>query len=225
MQITVFGATGRVGSRVVDQAAQRGFDVKAISHNGTSHAHSKVTTVQADVLKDDLTDALEGSSAVVSCLGVGNDPATLFDPPPLYTKGTLRIAGAMKVASIDRLIVVSATFVETLDRGPAHFQATLPALSMVFKQMEDMEAQLTRLDNLRWTAVRPGWIMDADPSPDAVITDRVIREDLIRSRTGDIAKLMLDAVENDQWINEKPAVASPEDDEHTSVKAVVQEIV
>ncbi|MEM7689901.1 MAG: NAD(P)H-binding protein [Pseudomonadota bacterium] len=225
MQISVFGATGRVGSRVVDQAIERGLKVKAISHEDYQTSEPGVTFIKADVLEDDLAEAVSGSSAVISCLGVDNDPLTLLDPPPLYTEGTLHIATAMKEAGIDRIAVISASFVETLDRGPVSFRATLPALSLVFKQMEQMEAQLARQEELRWTAVRPGWILDADPSDEAVVSDNVIPEDLIRSRTGDIAKLLLDAVAHDRWIHAKPAVASPEPDEHTSLEAVAHEIV
>ena len=225
MQITVFGATGRVGSRVVSQAAERGFTVKAASHDETNRSCSGVTYLKADVLEDDLSDALSGSDAVISCLGVGNDPTTLLDPPPLYTEGTLNIGSAMKDLGIDRLAVISATFVETFERGPVHFRATLPALSLVFKQMEQMEAQLSRQDKLRWTAVRPGWIMDAPPSANPIISDGVIREDLIRSRTGDIANVLLDAVEHDQWVREKPAIASEAADEDTSIEAVAKEII
>ena len=225
MQITVFGATGRVGARVVDQALDRGFTVKAVSHDDTNQSSDGVTFVKADVLADELTECLEGSETVISCLGVGNDPATLLDPPPLYTKGTLNIATAMRDRKMDRLAVISASFIETFERGPMHFRATLPALSLVFKQMEQMEAQLSRLEGLRWTAVRPGWIMDAPPSEHPVISDEVIREDLIRSRTGDIANVLLDAVENDEWVREKPAVASLEPDEATSIEAVAEEVI
>ncbi|MEO0461762.1 MAG: NAD(P)H-binding protein [Pseudomonadota bacterium] len=225
MQITVFGATGRAGSRVISQAAERGFTVKAASHDETDRSCDGVTYMKVDVLKDNLTDALSGSDAVISCLGVGNDPTTLLDPPPLYTEGTLNIASAMTDVGIDRLAVISASFVETFERGPSHFRAMLPALSLVFKQMEQMEAQLARQDELRWTAVRPGWIMDAPPSPDPVISDTVIREDLIRSRTGDIANVLLDAVQHDKWVREKPAVASEEADEQTSIEAVAEEII
>lgn len=224
-QITIFGANGRVGKRAVDQAAARGYDVIAVMHEKEPHHSDKVTVMEADVLNDDLADTLQGSQAVLSCLGVGNDPMTLADPPPLYSEGTLRIGTAMLEAGMDRLVVISASFVETFDRGPLHFRAVLPGLLLIFKQMEQMEAQLTRREGLRWTAVRPGWIMDGDPSPDTVVTPNVIPEELVRSRTGDIADLMLDCIEQDSWIRQTPAVASPEDDEATSIKAVVEEVI
>lgn len=224
-QITVFGASGRVGERVVNQAVARGYDVIAVMNNAEPHEHDQVTVMEADVLSDDLTDTLSGSVAVFSCLGVSNDPMTLADPPPLYSKGTLHIGTAMIKAGVDRLIVISASFVETFERGPLHFRAVLPGLGLIFKQMEQMEAQLARREELRWTAVRPGWIMDGDPSADAVVTENVIRDDLVRSRTGDIAKLMLDCYADDSWVRQTPAIASPEDDEATSIKAVAEEVI
>lgn len=223
-QITIFGASGRVGQRTVNEAIARGFDVIAVMDEGDSHESDKVTVKTADVLEDDLADVVKGSDAVISCLGVPNDPMTLADPPPLYTKGTQRIGTAMIEAGVDRLIVISASFIETFDRGPLHFRAMLPALTLVFKQMEEMEAQLAGRNELRWTAVRPGWIMDGDPSPLAVVTPDVIHEDLVRTRTGDLAKLMVDCAANDIWVRQTPAVASPEDDEATSVGAVLQDI-
>ncbi|MGY6550680.1 MAG: NAD(P)-dependent oxidoreductase [Erythrobacter sp.] len=225
MQITIFGANGRVGKRAVNQAVERGHDVIAVMEEAQPHESDRVIVRQADVLKDDLADLLKGSDAVISCLGVPNDPLTLADPPPLYTEGAQRIGNAMRAAGLDRLVVISASFVETFDRGPLHFQAMLPALILVFKQMELMEVQLARRDDLRWTAVRPGWIMEGDPSPDPVITANVIGEGLIRSRTGDIANLMLDCVANDSWVRQTPAIASHEDDEATSLEAVVEEII
>ena len=59
---------------------------------------------------------------------------------PLYTTGTRRIMDAMKDADVSRLIVISASFVETMDRGPIWFR--LPAaigLKRVFDQMKEME--------------------------------------------------------------------------------------
>lgn len=224
-QITVFGASGRTGKRVVGQAVARGWNVIAVTHDGFDSSSDQVTPMQADVLEDDLAETLSGSDAVISCLGVGNDPATLIDPPPLYSKGTLRITSAMKETGLDRIAVISASFVETLDRGPLHFRAVLPSLALVFKQMEQMEAQLAREARLRWTAVRPGWLMDADASDIAQTTDRVMPENLIRSRTGDIAKLLLDCIADESWIRGRPAIASPEDDEDTSIKAVAHEVL
>lgn len=225
-QITIFGADGRVGKQAVHQAVQRGWRVKAIMHEAQAHENPLVETIEADVLESDLTTSITGSDAVLSCLGVGNNLVTLAAPPPLYTKGTLRIASAMKEAGLDRLVVISASFVETFDRGPLHFQAALPSLALIFKQMEQMEAQLERQsDALHWTAVRPGWIMDGEPSASAVISADVIPQDLIRSRTGDIARLMLDCVQDNSWIHARPAIASPEDDEATSIKAVIEEVI
>lgn len=225
-QVTIFGADGRVGERAVEAAIRRGWRIKAVLHEAQPHQSEQVEVIEADVLNSDLAEAVSGSEAVLSCLGVGNDLKTLADPPPLYTKGTLRIASAMKKAGIDRLVVVSASFVQTLDRGPLHFQAVLPGLSLVFNQMEQMEAQLARQsEDLRWTAVRPGWIMEGEASSNAVVTEDVIPENLIRSRTSDIAGLMLDCIEQESWIHARPAIASPENEEATSIKAVAKEIL
>ena len=84
---------------------------------------------------------------------------------------------------------------------------------------------LADIQGLRWTAARAGWVLDATASAKAIVTPDVIPKNLIRSRTGDIAKLMVDCIASGEWIGEPPAVASPEDNEDTSVKAVATEVV
>ena len=223
--VTIFGASGRVGVRTVEAAMARGWTVRAVEPQKIDNLPDGVEMHIADVLNDDLGPCITGADYVVSCLGVGNAPATLASPPPLYTTGTARIVRSMQAAKIDRIAVVSASFVETFERGPASFRATLPALTRVFHQMEEMERTLNAYNWLKWTAVRPGWIMDAPASETPVITENVIPEDLIRSRTGDIANLIISTLADGTWIRGKPAVASHEEADSTSLKAVVSEIL
>src|SRR4051812_42365964 len=71
MQVTVFGASGKVGRLVVAEALQRGYSVKAFVHSRNPFEDSpKLKVVKGDVYdSDDVAKALRGSDAVISCLG------------------------------------------------------------------------------------------------------------------------------------------------------------
>jgi uncharacterized protein YbjT (DUF2867 family) len=178
-----------------------------------------------DVLEGDLRPVLSGVEAVISCLGVPNDPKTLLDPPPLYTRGTRRIMDAMQAEGLGRIVVISASFVVAQDRGPFLFRtAVMAALAKVLDQMREMEAML-RASTLDWTAVRPGWLLEAEPTGEAWIGPDVIPEDLIRTRTGDLATLLIDCAANDAWLRATPAIARDEPDFQESSGEVIVEML
>ncbi len=211
--LTIFGGAGATGSAAVETALARGHRVRTVDHHVGSDTGEteRLTRHAADVLTDDLTVFVEGSDAVLSCLGVGNDAATLLSPPPLYTEGTARICDAMQAAGVTRLVVMSATFVGTSDRGPIWFKIpALTALSNVFEQMKQMEEMLHRRTDLDWTAVRPGWLMEGPATKDYTVQANVIPEDMIRTRYADVGAFMAHLAETSDWIRQTPALARHE---------------
>ena len=227
MKITVFGAGGATGREVVTQAVAKGHDVRAseFSFDGVEGLPEGIERVEADVLSDDLRAVVAGSDAVLSCLGVGNDLATLSDPPPLYTDGTRGIVAAMAAERISRLIVISATFLDAPNRGPVLFRlGAETALAKVFDQMEEME-RILRDSDLDWTAVRPGWLMDGPATGDYAVRENAIPPGLIRARHADVADLMLTCAETGDWSRKTPAIAREEDGDDTSSLAVLREML
>ncbi len=224
----ILGASGGVGSSLVDQALARGHRVVALEMewpdaNSDAADRPGLTRVTADVLNDDLAPHFAGVDAVLSCLGVGNDLKTLVDPPPLYSKGTARILQGMADAGIDRLIVISASFVEAKDRGPLHFRLpTMAALHNVLDQMMEME-DILRASAVNWTAVRPGWLMEGRVTGDYTITRDVIPQDLIRTRMTDVAHFMLELAETGSWSKQTPAISRRESEAATSLSAVIKD--
>ncbi|GFE66020.1 NAD(P)-dependent oxidoreductase [Litoreibacter roseus] len=227
LTIAIFGAAGATGAKLVTQAAAAGHKVRAIEHSWPQKAPDTdlVTHHTADVLKDDLSNLIDGTDAVVSALGVGNDLPTLINPPPLYTEGTLRIVQGMKAVDVRRLVVISASFVEAKDRGPLHFRIpAMLSLHRVFTQMGDMERILRVTDDIDWTAVRPGWLMDGDLTEDYTVTDNVIPPKLIRTRHADLAHFILRCITDGSHVRETPAIARAEPPEATSPMAVLREM-
>lgn len=226
LTLAIFGASGATGKQAIEAARKRGHSVRAFDHDlpETPSQDPKVTHYQADVLTDDLSDNLRGVDAVLSCLGVGNDLATLLSPPPLYSQGTTRICDGMEIAGVQRIIVISANFVEEKNRGPIWFK--LPAmvgLHRIFDQMAEMEHNLRHRTTLDWTAVRPGWLMEGPGTDDYTVQADTIPPGMVRSRHADVAAFMVQLAETGEWSRATPAIAREEPASATSPAAVMAE--
>jgi uncharacterized protein YbjT (DUF2867 family) len=95
MRITVIGASGLIGTKVVDLLSKDGHEVVA---------SSRATGV--DVLTGEgLADALTGADALVD---VTNSPSFEDDPVmEFFTKSTTNIVGAAKAADVGHYVVLS----------------------------------------------------------------------------------------------------------------------
>lgn len=226
MKIAIFGANGATGRQAVQQATERGHQVRAIELKWPDEPDMPdgVETATANVMEDDLAPVIEGCDAILSCIGLPFTARTALNPPPLYTESTRSYLAAMEATGTDRLVVISASFVETLDRGPLLFRvAARAALSPIFNQMGEME-RILRRSTVRWTAVRPGWLMEGDVTGDYVVTPDVIAPDLIRTRHADLAHFMLDCLETEIYDRRTPAIARSEDRTAESGRSLAAEI-
>jgi len=170
--IAVFGAGGKAGTELLKHAFGRDVPIRAFEHNlpEPSERIGEFEYIDCDVLSDDFAQQLDGCRAVISTLGVGFGPSNAIDPPPLYTEGTRNLLEAMKQTDIDRIAVISAAFVEHQSSVPAWFELTAkPALFNILEQMRAMEAMLSDAPGVRWTAARPGWLLDEPYTGEAVI--------------------------------------------------------
>ena len=227
LTLAVFGAGGKTGTLLLERAVRSGHRVRGLEHHLPAHANriADVDYIQCDVLNDDLADAIQGCDAVISTLGVSFTPSTAIDPPPLYTDGTHRIVEAMSKTNIDRIAVISAAFVDEQPSVPSWFRLTVvPALSNILEHMRAMERMLEAEPGLRWTAARPGWLIDLPYSGEAQARARTLPPDCFRCRHSDLAAFLLDVIESAKWINEKPAVGKPEAEDDEGVLALRKEL-
>ena len=158
MKIAVVGATGRTGRQVAGQALARGHDVLALARHPEAlpGRGPSLASAAADVLdRAAVAEALAGSDAVVSALGIGASR----QPTVVYSGGTANVLRAMGAHGIRKLAVISAVPV-----GPRAGQPFLqrhliiPVLERVFgasyDDMRRMEAVL-RGSDLDWVCLRP----------------------------------------------------------------------
>ncbi|GGR57315.1 NAD dependent epimerase/dehydratase [Deinococcus seoulensis] len=152
MKITVIGAAGGVGRRVVAQAAQAGHHVTALVR--TQEQADMLALHGAQPVLGDLTGewrhALDGAEAVVWAAGGGaggNFQAIDGDALIALTDELARRDGGPR-----RLVVVSSMGVDRPEQMPPFLNAVLRV-----KAVSDAHVQASALE---WTVVRPGGLTD-----------------------------------------------------------------
>lgn len=225
-RIAVVGGSGATGREVVRHALRAELEVIAIDRSNPAAADRAENVIyrEADVLSDDLAPALKGCDAVISTLGVAFSPRNAISPPPLYTEGTRRVLDGMERAGVDRIVVISAAFVIDQPTLPTWFKLTvIPALHNILEQMRQMEALLEQRPDLRWTAVRPGWLIDKPAAGDLLVHEETLPDQAFRCRIGDLGAFLVDCARRDLHVRARPAVGAPEDEEFESPLALGKE--
>ena len=227
MKITLFGATGDTGKRLLEQALAAGHEVRGAERNFPKGFcdHPNFEAREADLLKDDLADVVRGSDAVVSAVGLPRDPKSLADPPPLFTEGAVRIVEGMREAGVQRLVVISAAFVKRDVSVPDWFKAAIMPLRRQFEQMADMERILRVASDLDWTAVRPGWLLDRPHTGDVRVASDDLPEGCLRTRRADLAEFMLECTLEGRHVHETPFIARKESIALETPPALIEELL
>jgi len=153
MKLIVFGATGRTGRLVIEQALAAGHEVAAGDRrpSAVTIQHPRLRVIHGDVLEfSTFAQAIAGKDAVISTLGGANRA-----PTTLYSTGIANIVRAMQAAGVCRLVSLSAI---TLDPG-LFFQRLVtrlilqPLFGNGYADMAHMEVELSK-SQLDWTVIR-----------------------------------------------------------------------
>lgn len=139
--LAITGATGFVGSAVLNEALAQGHQVRALARREQAE-RAGVTWVRGDLNDAEALAALvAGADAVIHVAGLTNTP----DPAQFEVAnvtGTANVLAAMAEAGVKRLVFVSS------------LSARMPALSAYGASKAKAEA-LVEASKLDWTTVRP----------------------------------------------------------------------
>ncbi len=155
MKVAIIGATGFVGSALLNEAKTRGHKVTAlVSNTQKVPATENVIAVQVDVLDQaDLAAKLAGHDAIISAFS-GHAQS---DVQGYYVKGITSIISAAKVAAVRRLLVVGgagglevAPGLQLIDTAafPAQWKGTAEGARQAL-------ALLRQEQTLDWTVLAP----------------------------------------------------------------------
>lgn len=208
MKIALIGATGFVGSAILEEALDRGHEVTAIAlHLEKIKPQTNLTIVKCDVMDSDgLTRILKGNDVVVSAYNAGWTNPDLYDD---FLKGSRSIQDAVKNSGVKRLIVNGGA--GSLFVAPGVQVIDTPEFPEAFKAgagaARDYLNELKKEDQLDWTFVSPAIEMNPGTPHERRGTYRTGLENPVfdadhRSRISveDFAVAIVDEVENPKYI-------------------------
>jgi len=104
MKVAIIGATGFVGSKLVNEAVNRGLEVTAIARKTENISAENVNKVSVDVNNvNQLSEILKNQDVVISAFNAGWTNPNLYDD---FLSGAKSIQQAVKQAGVQRMIVV-----------------------------------------------------------------------------------------------------------------------
>lgn len=210
MVITIFGATGLVGSRLVKQALAQGFVVKAFGRNVSNLIDADLLSKNLEAIKgyvldeDDVLKALKGSEAVLSALGGGIDGTDRT-----RSLGIKNIVRQMNKAGTNRIVAIGGLGVLGTTDDKLIMDLSSYPQEYVAVAKEHYAAYMHLLNsNLNWTFVCPPNINNEDGNGNYVTNlNRPPSPDLNRIAAGNLAAFMLNELKNNQYLNQRVGIS------------------
>lgn len=209
MRTVIFGAAGRTGQQLIDQALAAGHEVTAVTRRpGGIPPRPGLIVDTADVTDADAVDrAVAGSDAVLSSLGV---PLSR-KPVTVYSQGLTNIVAAMHRYGVKRLIAVSSSVMDPRWRPTGEFFFNNVMDPMVNRRLgRTTHADMRRMEalihgsGLDWTIARPSGLFD-HPTVTRYHVEQNVADGLFTART-DLAAAMLAQLTDDRFVRRAMAV-------------------
>lgn len=217
----VFGATGRTGIPLVEQALERGHGVVAFARDAEDvpaalRDHDSLRVVEGDAYTGaGVSDAVAGRSAdgdaetvdaVVSVLGQASS-----GPDDLLTQAGRHVLDAMEESGVDRFVTLVGAGVredgESVSLGGKVMGSLLRVLAGDVLDDAKDHAEMVRSSDRRWTIVRGPRLTEGEHTGrfrHGTDLELGMRDTAARAN---VAHFILDCLEADRYVGEMPKVA------------------
>ena len=197
MRIALYGATGRAGSRILNELLQRGHHVLAIARDPQSGSSSDTLEWKTDDLSnaEQSAEIVRGTDAVVSA----------YAPPPDNTEELVavcqRLAQAVEKAAVPRLLVVGGAASLEVAPGVTLLQSGhLPPEWTAIAEAHSRALDALKQTSIDWTYISPAAFFDPGERRGhyRVALDTLITDEKGESRISmeDYAIAMVDELEH-----------------------------
>ncbi len=208
--ILVFGASGKTGQLVVEEALAEKYQVKAFVRVSErlpiSNKHLSIFTGNVTEIND-IEQAVKGADAVISVLGWAKD-----SPKNLLTVSGKSIVDIMKKLGVIRLItVIGAAVDHPTDEPPSMSRSLIVSLIKkiepeLFTDNQNLADTICN-SNLDWTIVRVPRLVNGDRTE----TYHYGQLDLgfgAKVRRADLAHFLVQQLGSNEFVKKAPMIAS-----------------
>ncbi|WP_439818963.1 NAD(P)-dependent oxidoreductase [Weissella paramesenteroides] len=211
MQITVFGASGKTGRQVVQQALNRGYQVVAYVREAAkltlTDSNLKVIEGQLDDLNM-VKQAISGSQAVVSALGPTGKP----ESDQQISLGIANILTALEELGIKRFVALSTTSAQdALDIDSTKFKLRRTMIRKGSPSSYESivkYTELVRQSDCDWTLLRIASLLTNKPLNKSVHVG-YLGKDKLQSKLSraNLAWYMLEQLDSTEFVHQAPAIS------------------
>ncbi len=209
MRLAIFGATGRTGRPLVEQALAAGYDVVALAR---TPAKLPLSDARLTVIQGDATDpaavaaVVRGADAVISVLG-----QSAGSPPDLQTVAMRHIVAAMRQHGVKRLVSLTGAGVDAPQDRPTLLNHLIKlALRLLSgRVLRDAlgHAAVIEQSGLDWTIVRAPMMTDG-PRAGSYRVGWVGVNTGPRVARADVAAFLLAQVTDTTYLRQMPMVSA-----------------
>jgi len=216
MHIAIIGASGFVGTKLVNEAIRRDHEITAICRHPEKIEldHEQVKAQKGDVFNpNELVNKLEGHDAVISAYNPGWEDPEIYDH---YLEGCKVLQKAVKQSGVNRFLVVGGA--GSLEIAPGEQLIDTPDFPEEYKEgakaARDYLDILSEEDDLDWTFLSPAILMHPGIDTGRTGTYRIGTDQPVFDANGeskisaeDLAVALLDELENADFIQQRFTVA------------------
>jgi putative NADH-flavin reductase len=208
MELAVFGASGRTGRPLVQQALDAGHDVIALVRTPSTFPvkHERLTVVQGDAMNAaDVDKVVQGADAVLSVLGQSKN-----SPKNLQTVAIKNIIAAMEKYGITRLVSLTGAGVDAPQDKPKFInhviKFALKTLQGAVLADAEQHLQVLQASNLDWVVVRGPMLTEGSYTGKYRVGWVGVNTGTRISRA-DVADFMLKQVTDNSFIHQAPMIS------------------
>lgn len=206
-KIAILGANEKVGKFLVNQALEKGYQVRILTRNSKNMT---ITNKNIEPISGDARDLsaiqelLQGCKAVINAVGQPKNESYIFST---VTEHILKV---MKEYEMKRYILISGGSLNvkgdqkriTNKVGANLFQLFLP------KMMQDKykELQIIQSSEVDWTIVRLPFVIEGNGTGD--IKESLVDMPGIKIQNGDIAPFVIKQINSETYVGKCPLISN-----------------
>lgn len=205
MKVAIFGATGKTGRPMTEQALALGYEVTAHARTPSKLGieHENLTVVQGDMLEAaSVATAVEGVDAVLVAVGSNE-----LKDKTIRTNATRNVLAAMKKHGVERIVIISSIGV-----GDSWSHLSFAAKG-IFKSLlknamidHNNQEEAVRNSGLKWTIVRPSGLTDTEAAGSFSVKLPEEKHKGGRIARADVAGFVLQQVESDVFLHKAVSI-------------------